>query len=125
MGCEVHFDIGDYFSDEETEGQGGQLTCPRPTGLSRIQNPARPRLPGGPLSSAAHWGAVWLPLTARARCTGLLAATPTKGKGWEWGFHIDLNAAVYTAFPQELTRVLPALIISSWFPTGVNAGPLG
>lgn len=44
---------------------------------------------------------------------------------WGWGFYIDLNAAVYIAFPQELTRVLLALISSVWFPIGINTGPLG
>lgn len=31
MSCEVDFNISDYSSDEETEGQGGQLTCQRLT----------------------------------------------------------------------------------------------
>jgi hypothetical protein len=37
---------------------------------------------------------------------------------------ISMLLAIF-AFPQELTRVLLALISSIWFLNGVNTGPLG
>lgn len=56
---------------------------------------------------------------------GPAGSHPDRMHGVGRGPDIDLNAAVWTGFPQELGGALLALISSVWFPAGVNTGPLG
>lgn len=78
MSCEVHLNISDCPSDKDTKGQGGHLTCPRPT--ANVEPDPRSEASQALTSnrSPVHScppGRSQAPLTAQACGTDLLAAT--------------------------------------------------